>query len=149
MKRAQRSWSSVHAGTLENKLDAAKETLRLAENYMSNLGKEIHELQNKEISVSKVIELVNELVPIPENASEQQKKNVEKIRGDILYRYRFAPDLTCLPNSAYRFLNSISDHICHSRPIRETKDYQTNLFQKMAVETHPMFDKAYRLSMAA
>ena len=149
MKRAQRSWSSVHAGTLENKLDAAKETLRLAENYMSNLGKEIHELQNKEISESKVIELVNELVPIPENASEQQKKNVEKIRGDILYRYRFAPDLTCLPNSAYRFLNSISDHICHSRPIRETKDYQTNLFQKMAVETHPLFDRAYRLSMAA
>lgn len=149
MKSAKRSWSSVHAGVLEDKLDAAKETLRLAENYMSNLGKEIHELQNKEISESKVIELVNELVPIPEHASEQQKKNVEKIRGDILYRYRFAPDLASLPNSAYRFLNSISDHICHSRPIRETKDYQTNLFQKMAVETHPLFDKAYRLSMAA
>ena len=149
MKSAKRSWSSVHAGVLEDKLDAAKETLRLAENYMSNLGKEIHELQNKEISEIKVIELVNELVPIPENASEQQKKNVEKIRGDILYRYRFAPDLESLPHSAYRFLNSISDHICHSRPIRETKDYQTNLFQKMAVETHPLFDRAYRLSMAA
>ena len=48
MKTAKRSWSSVHAGALEDKLDAAKETLRLAENYMNNLGKEIHELQNKE-----------------------------------------------------------------------------------------------------
>lgn len=149
IRSAKRSWSSVHAGVLEDKLDAAKETLQLAERYMSDLGKEFHDLQNKEISESKVIEFVNELIPVPENASEQQKKNVDKTREDILYRYRFAPDLCELPHSAYRFLNSISDHICHNRPLRETKDYQSNLFQKMAVETHPLLDKAYKLAIEA
>lgn len=149
LRSAKRSWSCVHAGNLEDKLELAKETLQLAENYMSNLGKEFHDLQSKQLTESKVVEIVNELVPMPEKASEQQKKNVKRVRDDILFRYNCAPDLCKLPHSAYRLVNSISDHLCHSRPIRETKDYQTNLFQKMAVETHPMLDRAYKLALAA
>lgn len=149
IKTAKRSWSTIHAGSLEDKFEAAKETLRLAENYMSGLGKEFHELQCKKLPSDKVIEIVDELVPMPENASEQQKKNAMRIREDILHRYNHAPDLCALPHNAYRFVNSVSDHLCHSRPIRETKEYQANLFQKLALETHPMLDKAYRLAMAA
>ena len=149
LRESKRSWACIHAGSLEDKFELAKATLQLAENYMSSLGKEFHELQNKQLTENEVVDIVNELVPEPEGASYQQKRNVNKLREDILMRYNFAPDLVSLKHSAYRLLNSVADHICHSKPVRETKEYQTNLFQKMAIETHPMLDKAYKLVCAA
>lgn len=149
LKHSKRSWACIHAGNLDDKFELAKQTLQFAENYMGSLGEEFHELQNKQLTETKVLEIVNELIPEPEDASEQQKKNVRRLREDILYRYNFAPDLVTLKHSAYRLVNSVADHICHSKPVRETKDYQTNLFQKMAVENHPLLEKACKLSLAA
>ena len=145
---AKRSWSTIHTGDINGKMDDARETLQLAGKYMNCLGKEFNNLQQKKISERKVMEFIEELLPEPDNASFQQKKNVARLREDMKRRYFDAPDLKDLGNTAYRFINAVSDFATHAKPIRETKDYQSNLFMKV-VDGNPFIDKGYQLALAA
>ena len=144
---AKRSWSTIHTGDINGKMDDARETLQLAGKYMNCLGKEFNNLQQKKISERKVMEFIEELLPEPDNASFQQKKNVTRLREDMKRRYFDAPDLKDLGNTAYRFVNAVSDFATHAKPIRETKDYQSNLFMK-TVDGNPFIDKGYQLALA-
>ena len=148
LSTAKRSWSTIHTGDINGKMDDARETLQLAGKYMNCLGKEFNNLQQKKISERKVMEFIEELLPEPDNASFQQKKNVARLREDMKRRYFDAPDLKDLGNTAYRFVNAVSDFATHAKPIRETKDYQSNLFMKV-VDGNPLIDKGYQLAIAA
>lgn len=148
LSTAKRSWSTIHTGDINGKMDDARETLQLAGKYMNCLGKEFNNLQQKKISERKVMEFIEELLPEPDNASFQQKKNVARLREDMKRRYFDAPDLKDLGNTAYRFINAVSDFATHAKPIRETKDYQSNLFMK-TVDGNPLIDKGYQLALAA
>lgn len=148
LSTAKRSWSTIHTGDINGKMDEARETLQLANKYMNCLGKEFNHLQQKKISERKVMEFIEKLLPEPENASFQQKRNVARLRGDMKRRYFDAPDLKDLGNTAYRFVNAVSDFATHARPIRETKDYQQNMFMK-TVDGNPLIDKAYQMVCVA
>lgn len=145
---AKRSWSAIHTGDINGKMDEAGATLQLANKYMNCLGKEFNSLQQKKISERKVLEFIEELIPEPENASFQQKRNVARLREDMKHRYFDAPDLKDLGNTAYRFVNAVSDFATHAKPIRETRDYQQNMFMK-TVDGNPLIDRGYQLALAA
>lgn len=148
LSTAKRSWSTIHTGDINGKMDEARETLQLAGKYMNCLGKEFNHLQQKKISERKVMEFIEELLPEPDNASFQQKRNIARLREDMKRRYFDAPDLKDLGNTAYRFVNAVSDFATHAKPIRETKDYQQNMFMK-TVDGNPLIDKGYQLALAA
>lgn len=148
LSTAKRSWSTIHTGDINGKMDDARETLQLAGKYMNCLGKEFNNLQQKKISERKVMEFIEELLPEPDNASFQQKKNVARLREDMKRRYFDAPDLKDLGNTAYRFVNAVSDFATHAKPIRETRDYQQNMFMK-TVDGNPLIDRGYQLALAA
>lgn len=148
LSTAKRSWSTIHTGDINGKMDEARETLQLANKYMHCLGKEFNNLQQQKISERKVMEFIEELLPEPENASYQQKRNVARLRDDMKRRYFDAPDLKDLGNTAYRLVNAVSDFATHARPIRETRDYQQNMFMK-TVDGNPLIDKAYQMVCAA
>lgn len=148
LSTAKRSWSTIHTGDINGKMDDARETLQLAGKYMNCLGKEFNNLQQKKISERKVLEFIEELIPESENASFQQKRNVARLREDMKHRYFDAPDLKDLGNTAYRFVNAVSDFATHAKPIRETRDYQQNMFMK-TVDGNPLIDRGYQLALAA
>jgi len=126
----------------------AQKTLGLAHKYMENLGKEFDNLSRIRLSDGKVMELINELIPLSVDASDVQKKNTELLRDDVKIRYFEAPDLKVLGKNGYRFINAISDHATHVKPLRETSTYRENLFLK-TLEGHPMIDKAYQMLKTA
>ena len=148
LNTATRSWSMIHTGDVNGKLDEASETLQLANKYMVELGKEFNSLQAKKIAEHKVLEYIDELIPEPENASYQQKKNIKRLRDDLKLRYFDAPDLKDLGHTAYRFVNSVADFATHAKPIRETKDYRQNMFAK-TIDGNPLTDKAYQMALSA
>jgi len=148
LNQARRSWSAKHTGNVQNRMLEARETLGLAYKYMENLGKEIENLSRLKLSDSKVMEIINDLIPVPADASDVQHKNVEQLRDDVKIRYFEAPDLKVLGKNWYRFINAISDHATHVKPLRETATYRENLFLK-TLEGHPMIDKAYQMFRAA
>ena len=145
---ANRSWSIHHTGDIAAKLEDARETLFMAEDYMNELGKGFEDLSRKRLTDAAVDEFIKVLLPFADDASETTEKNILRLRKDVATRYFDAPDLQGLRKNGYRFINAVSDFATHAAPIRRTKNYQENLFNK-TMEGNPLTDKAYRLVMAA
>ena len=148
LAQAKRSWSMIHTGNVQGKLEEAKETLLMAREYMDELGKEFENLRQKELSDKKVLDFIEILIPKDENFTPQQKKNVQRLRDDMKLRYFEAPDLKDVGRNAYRFINAVSDFATHAEPLRKTQNYKENLFSR-TIEGNPLIDRAYQMVCAA
>ena len=145
---ASRSWSMVHTGNIRDKIQEAKDTLFMAEEYMDSLGKEFERLRRQKVTDGQIREYVEQLLPMEKNATPVQSKNIKNLREDMMCRYYDAPDLQGIGNNAYRFINAVSDFATHSRPLRRTANYNENLFMR-TMDGNPMIDRAYQLVNAA
>lgn len=112
LSTAKRSWSMIHTGNIKGKLQEARNTLILAETYMDSLGREFEELRKKKLTDKQVMEYIEILLPLEDNATPQQTKNVRRLQEDMKLRYFEAPDLKDVGKNAYRFINAVSD--CNS-----------------------------------
>ena len=148
LNTAKRSWSMIHTGDIKGKMEEAKNTLFMAEKYMDALGKEFETLRMISMSDDKVLEYINELLPVDESATPQQIRNMKRLQEDMKLRYFEAPDLKDLGKNAYRFVNAVSDFATHVEPLRRTANYKENLFSR-TVEGNPLIDKAYQMVLAA
>lgn len=148
LSNASRIWSVHHTGDIEAKMEDAKETLFLAEDYMSELGKSFDVLSKKKLTDAAAGEYISMLLPIADDASTTTEKNIMKLRDDMKKRYFYAPDLMGMTKNGYRFINAVSDFATHAKPLRETKNYQESLFNR-TMEGNPLTDKAYKIVMAA
>ena len=147
LSTAKRSFSMIHTGDIRGKINEAKQTLFMADQYMEDLGREFERLRRQKLSDQQVREYIDLLLPVEKGASHVTVKNVRKLRNDMAMRYFDAPDLKDLGSNAYRFINAASDFATHAEPIRRTKNYQENLFMK-TYEGNPVIDKAYQLVAA-
>ncbi len=145
---AKRSWSMNHTGNVGEKMREAEETLFLADRYMACLGREFESLRKKKLTDAQVREYVELLLPYDKNPTQQQEKNIRKLRLDMEARYFEAPDLQDAGKNAYRFINAVSDFATHAKPLRKTANYKETLFAR-TVEGNPLIDKAYRMVSAA
>lgn len=149
LSTAKRSWAMVHTGNIKSKIHEAQETLFMAENYMSKLGKEFEELKRQKLSERQVKEYIELLLPLEKTSSLVTAKNVKKLRDDLRARYYDAPDLQDVGgNNAYRFINAVSDFATHNEPLRRTANYKENLFMR-TMDGNPMIDRAYQIVKAA
>ena len=148
LSTAKRSWSMIHTGDIQGKMQEARDTLFMAEKYMDSLGREFETLRKKKLAEKQVREYIEILLPIEDGSTPQQAKNMKRLREDLEARYFDAPDLKGLGNNGYRFINAVSDFATHSNPLRRTVNYQENLFTR-TVEGNPLIDKAYQMVAAA
>ena len=148
LSTAKRSWSTNHTGDISGKLEEARNTLQLANNYMVELGRSIEQLQQKKLTDKQVMEYIEYFFPVSEDMSSQQRKNMLNLRDDMKRRYFDAPDLRHVGKNGYRFVNAVSDFATHSRPLRETANYKENLFAR-TIDGNAMIDKAYEMVQAA
>ena len=148
LSTAQRQWSCIHVGRVEDKMEEAKHTLLNANTYIEALEEEFGELKLKKMDVDKVRDYVNMLLPIDEKDSDRKKKNIEDLRSELMNRYLFAPDLMLVEHSAYRFINAVSDFATHKEPKRLTANYKENMFMK-TIDGNALIDQAYKMCVAA
>lgn len=148
LSTAKRSWSMVHTGDVQGKMEEAKQTLFMAEKYMSRLGREFENLRKIELTDRQVMDYIKLLLPYENEDNSLHVRNINRLREDMQKRYFDAPDLKDVGNNAYRFINAVSDFATHSEPIRRTKNFKENLFSR-TVEGNPLIDKAYQMLCAA
>lgn len=148
LKTAERSFAMIHTGDIKEKMKDAKDTLFMAEKYMQELGKEFEELRKKKLLDSEVESYIELLLPMDQDNSSQQIRNITKLRTDLRSRYYDAPDLNEVGKNAYRFINAVSDFATHGEPLRKTVNYRENIFGR-TIEGNPLIDKAYRMMQAA
>lgn len=145
---AKRSFSMIHTGNIQDKIQEAKDTLSLAENYMDRLGIEFEKLRRQKLSDEQVREYVELLLPMEKDSTSTQSKNIFRLREDMMKRYYIAPDLKDIGDNAYRFINAVSDFATHSNPLRRTANYNENLFGR-TIDGNPLIDRAYQLVKTA
>lgn len=135
-------------GQIEDKMQEAKHTLLNANNYMNILEQEFCDLKLKGMSVDKVKDYIDFLLPVDESDTARKIRNIEDLRADLVNRYMYAPDLMPIEHSAYRFVNAVSDFATHRDPKRNTQNYKENLFMK-TIDGNALIDKAYKMCVAA
>ena len=145
---ARRSFSMVHTGNIQDKIQEARDTLFLAEEYMDRLGIEFEQLRRQKVTEAQVKEYIGMLLPMEKEPTPIQRKNTMRLREDMMRRYREAPDLQKVGSNAYRFINAVSDFATHAEPLRRTANYNENLFAR-TVDGNPLIDRAYQLVRAA
>ncbi len=148
LQNAKRIWTTIHTGDIHAKLDEARKTLLYAELYMDMLGTEVDRLNRIKIPDHKVKEYMELLLPLPDDATKIQERNVQQLRDDFQARYFDAPDLKGVGKNGYRFINAVSDFATHSKPLRDTASFKENLFLR-TMEGNPLIDKAYELILAS
>ncbi|MCI5751578.1 MAG: DUF932 domain-containing protein [Oscillospiraceae bacterium] len=148
LENAKRVWSTVHVGELASRMDEAYNTLFLAEKYMSSLEMEVHRLNRIKLTDSKVIELIDMLLPMDDEPTDIHRRNITRIREDMKHRYFDAPDLRYVGKTGYRFINAVSDFATHAKPLRETSGYRENMFAR-TIEGNSLIDKAYEMVISA
>ncbi|WP_135556459.1 DUF932 domain-containing protein [Paenibacillus cymbidii] len=148
LQNAKRIWTTIHTGNIQAKLDQARQTLLYAELYMDRLGAEVDRLNRIKIPDHKVREYMELLLPLPENATKVQERNVQQLRDDFQARYFDAPDLKDVGKNGYRFINAVSDFATHAKPLRDTASFKENLFLR-TMEGNPLIDKAHELILAS
>ena len=116
--------------------------------YIDSPGKEFDELRKKKLADKQVMDYIEILLPMEDNTTPQQRKNISRLREDMGRRYFDAPDLKTVGRNAYRFINAVSDFATHAEPLRKTANYKENIFSK-TMEGNPLIDKAYQMVKAA
>jgi phage/plasmid-like protein (TIGR03299 family) len=142
LKRANRTWSTRHIGNINGKLEEAKYTLGLADNYMTALKEEANRLVAKKMSNTEFKQIVDRVLPIDTNKDSARKiRNIEDIKSAI-YSCLQAPDLANFNGTAWGYLQATTDALDHLAPVRTTENYAENNWFKIA-NGHNLVDNFY------
>lgn len=139
LSTAKRSWSVRHTGDIQSKLHEAAVCLELADKYMEKLDEEAQRLANKTITDERIREILDELFPLDEDASDREKKNVKSLKDEFMICY-FAPDIQQFRNTAWGMVNAMSDMVTHNAPKRKTANYRENNWGRI-MDGHILMDK--------
>lgn len=145
LSTASRSWSTRHVGNLEVKMEEARNTLMMANNYMDELTKVSDQLAHTKITEDEVNKFIDELFPIDENDSERKQRNVVDSKNQFMV-CMFAPDILKYKGTAYQLVQAASDFATHTAPKRRTDTYKENNFNKV-LNGHIIIDKTFAKMM--
>lgn len=143
VSQASRMWSAFHVGDLEGKLHEARRTLDLTLRYLDGLEVLAGQLLGTDLPQYRWQRMVEELLPMPEDPTPVQRRNVETLREDLLARI-LAPDLARFRETGWAAVNAVADHVAHVAPLRETKTWRESRFARIAFG-HPMLDRAVEM----
>lgn len=143
LKRASRSWATRHTKNIYTKMEEAKYTLGLADNYMKALNVEADRLSNMKITDDRIDEIFNKLFPVdPNKDSERKIKNVSIIK-DTFFKCYNEDDIKQFKGTVYGAVNAMADLTSHNVPGRLTSNYYENSWKKL-INGHQLFDSFYR-----
>ena len=143
LNSAKRQWSAKHVGDMQSKLEEAKYCLMMAREYMTNLDIEADKLANKKLYEEQIEEILDEMFPVDDNASDRKKNNILQFRTKFWTAYDM-PDIAKFEDTAWKAVNAMSDVVTHSAPTRNTATYKENRWGKI-MDGHAMFDQFVNL----
>lgn len=144
LSSAERMWSTIHTGDMGMKMDEAKRTLNMANQYIQGLAQEADILAQQALSANRAKEIIGLLLPYPVEAGDRAKSNVELLRNELTARYLISPDIQRFHGTAWGFINAVSDFATHRESNRKIAGRQERLFEK-TIGGHPLIDDAYTL----
>lgn len=139
LNTAKRKWSTKHVGDMQSKIEEAKLCLQLADSYMIKLDEEADRLANARLYKEQIDEILDELFPVEEDATERRKQNVQSTKESFYVAY-FMPDIEKFRDTAWGAVNAMSDFVTHATPKRNAKNYNENRWGKI-MDGHAIMDQ--------
>lgn len=143
LSTAKRSWSTPHRGDVKSRLDEARQTLQLADQYMKDLAAKADQLANEKMTEEQVVIVLDKMFELAKDATDRQKKTAQDAKNEIVC-CMLHPDLANFLNTKWGFINAVSDFVGHAAPVRQTKHYQENRWGNI-IAGHALLDKAMSL----
>ena len=147
LNNVKRNWSTIHVGSIQEKLQEAARTLEMTNTYIEQLAEHADVLTNKTMNDEAVTKFIEELFPVDDDLTERRKNNIYELRDRLYACYDKTSDLQKFKGTAWGILNAVSDFVGHAEPRRNTPTFVENRFDKI-VTGHPVFDKAAELLAA-
>ena len=130
LSQAKRQWATPHRGDVMARLDEARETLQLADEYMIRFEQKADQLATQRMDKDDVVKALDAMLPLKEDATDRQKKTVEDTKEGIMV-CMLHPDLMNFLNTKWAFINAVSDYVGHSAPIRRNARFEENRFENI------------------
>lgn len=142
-RRAERIWKAKHTRNIFSRLDEARYTLSLANNYINALSEEANELAAISVTDAQIEAIFEKMFPI-----DYDKDTKRKINNVILFKNNFfscynEEDIKKFKGTAWGAINAMADLIDHKLPARSTKDYYSNHWKNL-INGHAEFDRFCR-----
>lgn len=148
LRTTKRSWTTKHMGDMEGKKQEAIETLRLASQYVVEMGKYAETMASKKISKTDLDNFLDMLFPLDEEISAREERNISHCRNSILDIYMGKDDLANFRGTAWGMYNAVADFVSNAEPLRKTKTYKENLFASF-MDGNKILQQAQEILMAA
>ena len=145
LKNASRTWRCRHSSSVNDKLAEASKCLELANKYTEELTKVAERAANITLTSDDLYNYITTLLPIDDNMSDRQKRNVEQSRID-LSNCMIAIDLRPFYKTAWGFINAVSDFVYHTPPKRQTATYAENKMFDV-IDGNSILNSAYELCL--
>ena len=139
LNTAKRKWSTKHVGDMQSKLEEARLCLQLADKYMTNLDIEADRLANAKLYKEQISEILDEMFPVDDKATERKKNNILQFKNQFWTAYSM-PDIQQFEDSAWKAVNAMSDIVTHAAPQRASVTYNENRWGKL-MDGHPIMDQ--------
>lgn len=137
---AKRKWSTPHRGNVQARLEEARQTLELADAYLTKLNEEADRLANEKMSEGEMRKALDGMFLLPEKATDRQKRTADKAKEEIII-CTLAPDLIKFANTKWGFINAVADYVGHADPVRKTKNFAENRWEQI-IGGHFLLDRA-------
>lgn len=138
---AKRKWSTKHVGDLSTKMEEARQTLMMANQYMQDLSIVADKLAHTKVTDDQVIAILDDLFPVNTEDSDRKKRNIAELKDQFMV-CMFMPDIAKFRNTAWGAVNAASDFMSHIAPKRATPTYQENNFSRI-LDGHIVLDTVF------
>ena len=128
IKNAKRFWKLRHTTNAHIRLEEVQNGLILLGNYIGLFEKEVDRMKLLTCDKDKVKGFIDLLFPISDDMTPRIVASVENKRAELMYRYEYAPDIINMEQSAFRFINAVSDYVDHTEPLRRTAAWKEKRF---------------------
>lgn len=131
--RAQRKWSVRHTTGMSARVDEARRQLDLVRVYMRSLQEEADRMANTKMTDDEWVKLVEELLPIPEDAGERAVARIIAER-EQLYAMMWDPTVKPFEETQWGAVQAVSDFEQHRPPRRHSATWRERRFEKIVLE---------------
>jgi phage/plasmid-like protein (TIGR03299 family) len=120
-KQAQQHWQLRHTASIEGRVQAARETLKLTFAAVDEFEREAAELYAKQISDRQFERLVENVFPIEPLATKRAREATQQTRLEVRSIYREAPTQSEIRGTAWGALNAFVEWADWARDVRPGK----------------------------
>lgn len=140
-RKAKRIWGMSHTGDIEGKLLQAKETLRLAYEYIKEYPEFAKLMATTNLYDGDIPDIMDLIFPTPVEASPLTLKRLDWQKQTLYNIYTSVEDISVFHGTAWGMYNAVSDFVTHVHPQNAGVSWSEGNMTR-AIEGHPTLDLA-------